>query len=56
MRSLALATLMLGASLSPTIFAQEADTLNYNLVNLQADASRQVANDEMRAVLYIEKS
>ena len=56
MRTLALATLMIGAALSPTLFAHETENLNYNIVNIQADASRQVANDEMRAVLFIEKS
>ncbi len=56
MRNLALATLMIGATLSPQLFAQETNDLNYNVVNIQADASRQVANDEMQAVLYIEKS
>lgn len=33
-----------------------AEPLNYNVVNLQAEAERQVANDEMHAVLYVEKS
>jgi predicted secreted protein len=37
------------------VFAQD-ENLNYNIVNIQADASRQVANDEMHATLYIEKS
>ena len=56
MRTLALASMMLGAALSSSAFAQDSNQLNYNIVNIQADASRQVANDEMRAVLYIEKS
>ena len=56
MRTLALATLMIGAALSPSLFAHETENLNYNIVNIQADAARQVANDEMRAVLYIERS
>lgn len=56
MRTLALMTMMLGATLSPTLFAHEPEKINYNIVNIQADASRQVANDEMRAILYIEKS
>ena len=30
--------------------------MNYNIVNVQAEASRQVSNDEMHATLYIEKS
>ena len=56
MRHFAMSTLLIGASFSPNLFAHETEQLNYNLVNIQADASRQVANDEMRAVLYIEKS
>ena len=56
MRYFAMSTLLIGASFSPNLFAHETEQLNYNLVNIQADASRQVANDEMRAVLYIEKS
>ena len=56
MRTLALASIMLGAALSSSAFAQDSNQLNYNIVNIQADASRQVANDQMQAVLYIEKS
>ena len=36
--------------------AAENDPLNYNIVNVQADATRQVSNDEMHAVLFIEKN
>ena len=41
-----------------TINLAHADdsTLNYNIVNVQADASRQVSNDEMHAVLFVEKN
>lgn len=56
MRYLALTTLLLGTTLSTMTIAAENDPLNYNIVNVQADASRQVSNDEMHAVLYIEKS
>ncbi|PKH32795.1 SIMPL domain-containing protein [Acinetobacter radioresistens] len=56
MRYLALATLVTTAALSTHIFAQENEKLNYNLVNIQAEASRQISNDEMHAVLFIEKS
>ena len=56
MRMLTLATMLISATLSPALFAQEKKDLDYNLVNLQAEASRQVNNDEMQAVLYIEKS
>lgn len=55
MRYLALTTLVTTAALSTHIFAQENEKLNYNLVNIQAEASRQISNDEMHAVLFIEK-
>ena len=38
------------------IHAQNNDPLNYNMVNLSAEASRQISNDEMHVALYIEKS
>ena len=56
MRKIILSTVFLASSLSLPVLAQAADPLNYNLVNIQADATRQVSNDEMNAVLYIEKS
>ncbi|CAB1210935.1 SIMPL domain-containing protein [Acinetobacter bouvetii] len=56
MRYLALSSLLLGTALTTTAFAQQTEQLNYNLVNVQAEATRQVSNDEMHAVLYIEKS
>ena len=56
MRKIILSTVFLASSLSLPILAQAADPLNYNLVNIQSDATRQVSNDEMNAVLYIEKS
>ena len=57
MRTLALSTLFAGlAGMALSVNAQAADSLNYNVVNIQADAARQVSNDEMHAVLYIEKS
>lgn len=55
MRTLAVSTLLLGSLLSPLVFAQDDNALNYNIVNVQAEASRQVSNDEMHATLYIEK-
>ena len=42
--------------LTQSVQAQNNDTLNYNMVNLSAEASRQISNDEMHAALYIEKS
>lgn len=56
MRYLTLATLMISVAVSSNLFAQSSDSLNYNVVNLQAEATRQVSNDEMHAVLFIEKS
>ena len=56
MRYLALTTLLLGTTLSTMTMAAENDPLNYNIVNVQADATRQVSNDEMHAVLFIEKN
>lgn len=50
-----IATSLASSLLCSNAFAGEND-LNYNVVNLQAEASRQVSNDEMSAVLYIEKS
>ncbi|TCB36947.1 DUF541 domain-containing protein [Acinetobacter sp. ANC 4910] len=56
MRHFILSSLLFGGLFSNTAFAQQSEALNYNLVNVQAEASRQVSNDEMHAVLYIEKS
>ncbi len=56
MRTLAISTLLLGTVLSPMVFGQDDNALHYNIVNVQAEASRQVSNDEMHATLYIEKS
>ncbi len=62
MRHIAVSTLLLGtlvanAALMSTAFAAESSTaLNYNMANVQAQATRQVSNDQMHAVLYIEKN
>lgn len=56
MHKITFSTLLLVSTLSTSAFAQQTETLNYNIVNIQADAARQVSNDEMHAVLYIEKS
>ena len=56
MRKLTLSAILIGTTLSPALFAQENKALNYNVVNIQANASRQVANDQMRAILYIEQT
>lgn len=56
MRYLTLSALILTSAVSATAFAQANEQLNYNVVNVQAEATRQVSNDEMHAVLFIEKS
>lgn len=56
MRYLTLPSLVFASLLSTAAFAQQAEPLNYNLVNVQAEATRQISNDEMHAVLYIERS
>ena len=56
MRYLTLSTLVLASAFSATAFAQQNEQLNYNVINVQAEAARKVSNDEMHAVLYIEKS
>ncbi|RKG34701.1 SIMPL domain-containing protein [Acinetobacter tianfuensis] len=56
MHKLALSALLASAAFSTAAFAQNNETLNYNLINIQAEAVRQVSNDEMHAVLFIEKS
>ncbi|OTG94463.1 hypothetical protein B9T24_11945 [Acinetobacter sp. ANC 4654] len=56
MRYLTLSSLILASALTTPAFAQQNEQLNYNLVNIQAEAARKISNDEMHAVLYIEKS
>lgn len=56
MRNLILSSLVLATAFSTSVFAQSDNALNYNVVNVQAEATRQISNDEMHAVLYIEKS
>ena len=56
MRYLTLSSLILASALTTPAFAQQNEQLNYNLVNIQAEVARKVSNDEMHAVLYIEKS
>lgn len=56
MRLITLASLLATVTLSSVTYAQSSDALHYNMVNIQAEASRQVSNDEMHAVLFIEKS
>ncbi|MFV5501719.1 SIMPL domain-containing protein [Acinetobacter sp. 226] len=56
MRLLALSSFILASTLATGAFAAPAESMNYNVVNLSAEASREISNDEMHAVLYIEKS
>ena len=54
MRFLALPALLITAAISPQLMAQES--LNYNLVNLQAEANRVISNDLMHISMFVEKS
>lgn len=49
-------TTSLALCMSSTLFAQDNNSLNYNVLNFQTEASRTVSNDEMSIGLYIEKS
>lgn len=55
MRNLLVSSLLL-ASVSSPVFAATTEALNYNVINIQADAAREVSNDQIQAVLYIEKN
>lgn len=59
MRQITLSTLsalLVTGSLSSMSYAENNKDINYNIVSIQAEASRKVVNDEMIAVLYVEKS
>lgn len=56
MRLLALSSFLFASTLATAAIAAPSEALNYNIVNLSAEASREISNDEMHAVLYIEKS
>ena len=56
MRFFALSSLCIAAVLSSSAFAQNNDNLNYNILNLQAEASRKISNDQMQVLLYVEKN
>ncbi|OTG87778.1 hypothetical protein B9T31_03240 [Acinetobacter sp. ANC 4558] len=56
MRYFSALPILLTAVISSTSFAHDADNLNYNIVNIQAEATRNISNDEMNAVMYIEQS
>lgn len=48
------ATLLILSGVSTLSMAE--DKVQYNMVNFQAEATRRVSNDEMHAILFIEKS
>lgn len=56
MRLLALSSLILTGTLASTAFADQNELLNYNIINISAEASRDISNDLMHANLYVEKS
>lgn len=60
MRTLLLSGLILSSLMANSVFAAnnngQNNDLNYNVVNIQAEASRKVSNDEMHAILFIEKT
>ena len=55
MRLLTVFTALLSIVTATSVFADD-NSLNYNIANVQADATRQVSNDEMHATLFVEKS
>ena len=55
MRLLTAFTALLSIVTATSVFADD-NSLNYNIANVQADATRQVSNDEMHATLFVEKS
>lgn len=56
MRRFILSSVLLSSSVLAHVQAQPVESLNYQIINLQAEASREVSNDEMQAILFIEKS
>lgn len=56
MRHFILASLIGSSALVGTAFANTNSELHYNIMNLQAEASQEISNDQMHAVLYVEKS
>ena len=51
MRLLTVFTALLSIVTATSVFADD-NSLNYNIANVQADATRQVSNDEMHATLF----
>lgn len=56
MRHFILSSVLLCSAVLAHVQAQPVESLNYQIINLQAEASREVSNDEMQAILFIEKS
>lgn len=56
MRIFSLPSLVFSALALSATLSHANDTLNYNIVNISAEASRDISNDEMHAALYIEKT
>lgn len=56
MRRFILSSVLLSSAVLAHVQAQPVESLNYQIINLQAEASREVSNDEMQAILFIEKS
>ncbi|EPF75914.1 SIMPL domain-containing protein [Acinetobacter rudis] len=56
MRQLILSSLLVAGTFSSISHANSTNDINYNIVSVQAEATRDVVNDEMLAVLFIEKS
>lgn len=56
MRLSSFSALALLGALSSAAFAAPEETLNYNVVNISAEASRDISNDLMNANLFVEKS
>ena len=56
MRLFTLGTVALAALFSVPALAQSTESLNYNVINLQADASRKINNDQMQVSMYVEKN
>ncbi|WP_326518843.1 SIMPL domain-containing protein [Acinetobacter sp. CAAS 2-6] len=56
MRRFILSSVLLSSSVLAHVQAQPVESLNYQIINLQAEASREMSNDEMQAILFIEKS
>lgn len=54
MRFLILSGLL--CAVTTSTFAVDNAPLNYDVINIQTDASKEVNNDQMQAVLFIEKS